>query len=248
VRCCIYLPCYNAERWVAQTVGRIPWSRLPSGLEYSLLFVDNASQDGTWAEIGKLRRRHGGFAVRHDVNRGYGGSVKTALDHCLTEGFDILVVLHSDGQYAPEELPRLLAELLGQPDVALHFGSRLAGAPLKGGMPLYKYLANHALSGLQNLALGIRLSEYHSGYRLYRVGLVDRVAWRKAGDGFVFDNEIIFLLRQAGLRITESAIPTCYGEEKSYVPRVGTPLAILGNMLRYLLARKGWRRDPLYSQ
>jgi glycosyltransferase involved in cell wall biosynthesis len=136
LRCCLYLPCYNVAPWVAKTAHRIPWGLLPSGLEYRLLFVDNASDDGTWAEIQKLQSALGGAAVRHPINRGYGGSVKTAFDYCLREGLDILVVLHADGQYAPEELPRLLQELLDRPTVALHFGSRLTGAPLKGGMPL----------------------------------------------------------------------------------------------------------------
>jgi len=247
-RCCLYVPCYNAERWLARTVARISWEHLPAELEYSLLFVDNASVDGTWNEIERLRQVHGGAAIRHQTNRGYGGSVKTAFGHCLSEGFDILAILHADGQYAPEELPRLLRELLERPPVALHFGSRLTGSPLKGGMPLYKFLANHALSALQNAALGTRLSEFHSGYRLYRVKLVDRVPWARASDGFVFDNEIIFLLRQEGLEISEAPIPTFYGEEKSHVPKLGTPAAILANLARYILARRGWRRDPLYSR
>jgi len=246
--CCIYFPCYNAERFLARTVARIPWTQLPAGIEYSLLFVDNASSDGTWAEIEKLRRVHPARSIRHAVNRGYGGSVKTALDHCAREGVAILAVLHADGQYAPEELPRLLAELLARPESALHFGSRLKGAPLEGGMPMYKFLANHALSAFQNIVLGTSLSEFHSGYRLYRVVLLERVPWREASDGFVFDNEIIFLLRQAGLGITETPIPTFYGEEKSHVPRLATPAAIMANAVRYALARKGWRQDPLYSR
>jgi glycosyltransferase involved in cell wall biosynthesis len=247
-RCCIYIPCYNAARWVARTVGRIPWTSLPGGIEYWLLFVDNASTDGTWAEIERLRAERPASALRHPVNRGYGGSVKAALDYCGREGFDLLVVLHADGQYAPEELPRLVRETLDRPAVALHFGSRLTGSPLKGGMPFYKLVANYVLSALQNQVLGTRLSEFHSGYRLYRVGLVNRVQWQKASDGFVFDNEIIFLIRQAGLEITESTVPTFYGEEESYVPKLGTPVLILANLVRYILAQKGWRRDPLYSR
>jgi glycosyltransferase involved in cell wall biosynthesis len=248
IRCCIYIPCFNAQEFVSATVARIPWRHLPGRLQYSLLFVDNASTDGTWGEIGKLLRSLGGEAIRHEVNRGYGGSVKAALGYSLREGFDILAVLHGDGQYAPEELPRLLRELLARPRSALHFGSRLAGSPLRGGMPAYKFLANHVLSGIQNRVLGTRLSEFHSGYRLYRLPLVREVPWRRAGDGFVFDNEIIFLIRQAGLEITESPIPTFYGKEKSHVPRLGTPAAILANAARYVLARKGWRRDALYSR
>jgi hypothetical protein len=158
-----------------------------------------------------------------------------------------MVVLHADGQYAPEELPRLIGELLGHTGSALHFGSRLTGSPLKGGMPVYKYLANVTLTAIQNFVLKTRLSEFHSGYRLYRVAMVETTPWRKASDGFDFDNEIIFLLVRARLGITESPIPTFYGEETSYVPTLGTPLAILRNTWRYVQAVLGGRRDPLYG-
>ena len=245
-RFCIYIPCYNGAKFLARTVARIPWKSLPSGVDYSMLFVDNASQDGSRAEIEKLRRGLKAETIFHPENRGYGGSVKSAFDYCLAKGIGQVAVVHADGQYAPEELPRLINELRANPASALHFGSRLTGAPIKGGMPIYKWAANHVLSGLQNVVLGLHLSEYHSGYRLYRMGLVDKTPWHTASDGFVFDNEIIFLLRQHGLAITESSIPTFYGEEKSHVPKLGTPMAILGNTWRYALAVKGGRRDPLY--
>jgi glycosyltransferase involved in cell wall biosynthesis len=247
-RFCIYIPCHNGARFLARTVGRIPWAQLPAGPEYSVLFVDNASRDNTREEIEKLRDGlNKADAILHPVNRGYGGSVKSAFDYCLRKGIGQIAVLHADGQYAPEELPKLIGDFRSNAASALHFGSRLRGAPLKGGMPLYKWAANHVLTRLQNAVLGLRLSEYHSGYRLYRMSLVDKIPWRKASDGFVFDNEIIFLLRQHGLAITESPISTFYGEEKSYVPKLGTPLAILRNMLMYVLASNGLRKYPLYS-
>ena len=247
-RLCIYIPCYNGGQFLAHTVSRIPWASLPAGLEYSMLFVDNASEDNSWAEIERLRVGQKADAIRHPQNRGYGGSVKSAFDYCIQKGIGLIVVLHADGQYAPEELPRLVNELLANTRSALHFGSRLTGAPLEGGMPIYKWMANHVLTAIQNLILGTRLSEFHSGYRLYRLKLVDITPWRKASDGFDFDNEIIFLLRRYGLGITESPIPTFYGEEKSYVPKIGTPLAILRNTWRYLRAVRGRRSDPLYGR
>ena len=245
---CIYIPCYNGARFIANTVARIPWAALPAGVDYSVLFVDNASTDGSWAEIERLRDgMKNATAVRHETNRGYGGTVKSAFDHCITHGIGQIAVVHADGQYAPEELPQLVGALRANPEIALHFGSRLTGRPLDGRMPFYRYAANHALSWIQNVALGTRLSEFQSGYRLYRLALVDQVPWRNGSNGFVFDNEIIFLLRQHGLRITESTIPTFYGKETSHVPKIGTPVAILKNSWRYALAVKGWRKDPLYN-
>jgi len=245
--CVLYIPCYNAEPFLAVTVDRIPWERLPAGLDYCLLLVDNSSTDRTWEEIEALLARPSTFALRHPRNLGYGGSVKSALEWSMARSAEFLVVLHADGQYAPEELPGLLEQLLARPSTALLFGSRVTGHPLRGGMPVYKFVANRLLSALQNRVLGLRLSEYHSGYRLYRLSLLAPLRWRALSDGFVFDNEIIFLLHQAGQAIAESPIPTFYGKEKSHVPKLGTPLAILANAARYLLAKFSLRRDRLYS-
>jgi glycosyltransferase involved in cell wall biosynthesis len=250
-RCCIYVPCYNAARLVAATIGRIPWDKLPPRLCYALLMIDNASTDGTQAALEEIRARltstgREAHVILHSRNRGYGGSVKSALDFCREQGFGYLVVLHADGQYAPEVLPELLAELLDREDEALHFGSRLAGRPLEGGMPLYKYLANRALTWLQNRVLGLNLSEYHSGYRLYRMALLKGIPYHRNRDSFVFDNEILFQLAHFGRGIGETPIPTHYGDEKSHVPVVGTPLGILGCVASYLLVRAGWRRDARY--
>lgn len=250
-RCCIYVPCYNAARLVAATVGRIPWGELPARLSYALLMIDNASTDGTQAVLEEIREslaRAGREAhvILHSRNRGYGGTVKSALDFCRDCGFGYLVVLHADGQYAPEALPGLLGRLLEREGEALHFGSRMAGRPLEGGMPFYKYVGNRALTWLQNRVLGLNLSEYHSGYRLYRMRLLEGIPYHRNRDSFVFDNEILFQLAHFGRRIGESPIPTHYGDEKSHVPVVGTPLGILGCVMTYWLVKAGWRRDGRY--
>ncbi len=247
----IYIPSYNAAPFLERTVGRIPWGRLPANLRYSVLFVDNASTDASPAAIARARLALDcasitSHAILHANNRGYGGSVKSALQFAIEQNFDFIAVLHADGQYAPEKLPDLVEGLLAEPRSALHFGSRLTGNPLAGGMPLYKFLANHFLSGIQNLFSGLRLSEYHSGYRLYRLGHIARIPWARLSDGFVIDNEIVFMIHAGGFLITESPIPTFYGKEKSHVPRIGTPLAILKNLYEFVLARAGLRSDPRY--
>jgi glycosyltransferase involved in cell wall biosynthesis len=249
-RLCIFIPSYNAGGFLASTVDRLPLAALRAAWIVDVLFVDNASTDDTPAIIGQLRASldSAGVGVHtelRDTNRGYGGSVKTAIGFALARDYDVLAVVHADGQYAPEELPRLLSELAAEPRTALHFGSRLTGDPLRGGMPLYKFVANHALSRLQNLCSGMNLSEYHSGYRLYRVKYLAPLAWTRLSSGFVVDIEILFMLHAAGLQISESPIPTHYGSEKSHVPRLGTPIAILRNLGRYVMSRAG-RRDPLY--
>lgn len=250
---CIYIPSYNAARFVRKTVQRIPWDRLPEGQDYQVLFVDNASTDDSWNQIELARRdlKNLGVwsdAILHPLNRGYGGSVKSAFGYALEQQFDIVAVLHSDGQYAPEKMPDLLEDFLAAPRSAMHFGSRLRGAPLRGGMPLYKYLANHFLTWIQNVAVRANLSEYHSGYRLYRMELLRDIPYERNSDGFVFDNEIIFQILKWGFAITESEIPTCYGEEKSNVPILGTPLKILGNLAEYLGHEWGVVRIPRYAR
>ncbi|MBM3812846.1 MAG: glycosyltransferase family 2 protein [Acidimicrobiia bacterium] len=251
-RLCLYIPCYNAARFLAATVGRIPWTELPEGFDYLVLFVDNASQDATGEQVkaAQAALEAGGVSthfIRHPQNRGYGGSVKSAMDYCVQNGFAIMAVVHADGQYAPELLPRMIGELQRRPESALHFGSRLTGAPLKGGMPLYKFIGNIVLSGVQNLFLATRLSEFHSGYRLYHVPYLARLPYQRCSDGFVFDNQIIFQIHCAGFGISESPIPTFYGEEKSHVPRIGTPLAILRELAVCVLHRWGLRRSRLYD-
>ena len=252
-RLLIAIPSYNAKPFLRATVDRIPWDAFPADIAREVFFIDNASQDGTQDEICLIRQEleSAGIpaqALLRSRNQGYGGSMKAALDAALEGGADYLAILHADGQYAPELLPPMLEQLRTRPEAALHFGSRLTGRPLAGGMPLYKYAANHLLSGLQNLLLGARLSEYHSGYRLYRMALMAGLPYRNLSDGFVFDNQIIWLILDRGFGVSESTIPTHYGEEKSHVPRIATPLAILGQLGLYLLHRWGIRRSRLYAE
>ena len=251
-RLCLFVPSYNAMRFLRGTVTRIPWSALPQGIEYTVLFVDNQSDDGTWEEIATARQELGelgvsSHAIRNPRNLGYGGSVKVAFNYCLDNNIGLIGILHADGQYLPEELPRLVAEQINKKNCALLYGSRLLGQPLAGGMPRYKLLANIILTWLQNLALGSRYSEFHSGYRFYRMSLMREIPFELNSDYFDFDNEIMFQIHYRDAGIAETAIPTFYGEETSLVSPVRTPLAIVKNIVVFLAHRWGLTRIARYS-
>lgn len=249
---CICLPSYNAEAFVRSTTSRIPWDRMPSDLEYCVLYVDNRSRDATWQEIAACRGDlaelgRASDAIRNAANLGYGGSVKVAFDYCHRNHFDVLVILHADGQYRPEDLPRLIAGFRQHADCAMFYGSRLLGDALAGGMPFYKYLGNIALTWLQNRALRTDYSEFHSGYRLYRIDSIASLPYHRNSDYFDFDNHIIFQIRHRGYRIGEASIPTHYGEQKSHVGLIRTPLAIVANTAAYLLHKWGLVRVRRYE-
>ena len=192
-----------------------------TGYDCEVLVVDDASTDRTFAIGRNWQAAHPERRVtvlRNEYNQGYGGNQKVGYRYAIKEGFDYVAMVHGDGQYAPEELPRLLEPLVkGEADVVL--GSRMleAGQARKGGMPLYKWLGNRVLSTMQNALLGSKLSEFHSGYRIYRVAALARLPFTLNTNDFHFDSEILIQFLNAGLRIVELPIPTYYGDEICYV-------------------------------
>jgi glycosyltransferase involved in cell wall biosynthesis len=215
-RVLIFVIAYYAESTLRSVLERIPASVF-SDNECEVLVVDDGSEDRTFAIGHEYRRSHPEIrmtVLRNELNQGYGGNQKIGYSYAIKEGFDIVAMVHGDGQYAPEELPRLLAPLRkGEADAA--FGSRMLEkfAALKGGMPLYKYVGNKVLTTVQNAMLGTRLSEFHSGYRIYSVKTLGRVPFLLNSNDFHFDTEIIIQLFNAGARIVELPIPTYYGDE-----------------------------------
>jgi glycosyltransferase involved in cell wall biosynthesis len=219
-RLLVFVIAYYADRTLKQVLERIPGAIF---LEYDceVLVVDDASLDRTF-EIGReYRAAHPEIrmtVLRNEFNQGYGGNQKVGYSYAIANRFDFVAMVHGDGQYAPEELPALAAPLReGQADAV--FGSRMLerfGA-LRGGMPLYKYVGNKILSTIQNRLLGTRLSEFHSGYRIYSVDLLRRIPFRLNSNDFHFDTEIILQLLGARARILELPIPTYYGDEISRV-------------------------------
>jgi len=215
-RLLIFVIAYYAEDTLKRVLERIPPSVF---CEYDchVLVVDDASEDRT-AEIGRAyRAAHPEIAMtvlRNEYNQGYGGNQKVGYTFAIRESFDFVAMIHGDGQYAPEQLPSLVAPLRdGRADAV--FGSRmLAGRDaLKGGMPLYKFVGNRILTWTQNRLLGTRFSEFHSGYRVYSVAALRLIHYRLNSDLFHFDTEIILQLLNAKQRILELPIPTYYGDE-----------------------------------
>lgn len=217
-RVAVFIVAYNAERHIQGVIDRIPsWVREKLAEIY---VIDDSSSDQTFA-VAEALKGDGAEDLnlyRTPYNQGYGGNQILGYQHAIDRGHDIVVLLHGDGQYAPEELPKLLEPYLDQ-DVAAVFGSRFMeqGAARRGGMPLYKYVGNRVLTWLQNRMLSTRLSEMHSGYRSYRMEHLKKVPFAYNAKGFDFDADIIVQFVEAGFSIVEVPIPTYYGDEICHV-------------------------------
>ena len=212
----IFVVAYYAESTLRRVLERIPASVF-TNYDCEVLVVDDGSEDRTF-EIGhEYKASHPEIrmtVLRNEYNQGYGGNQKIGYAYAIAHGFDFVALLHGDGQYAPEELPKLVAPLRdGYADAV--FGSRMMerfGA-LKGGMPLYKFVGNKILTWCQNRLLGTKLSEFHSGYRVYSIETLQRIPFKLNTNDFHFDTEIIIQLLNAKARILELPIPTYYGNE-----------------------------------
>ncbi len=202
------MPAYNAAATVERTYGE-----LPHGVVDEVLLVDDASSDAT----ASIARALGILHAVHPHNQGYGANQKSCYRAALKTNADVVVMIHPDYQYSPALVPAIAALVTsGEYDAGL--GSRiLGGTALSGGMPLYKYVANRALTLFQNLATGAKLSEYHTGFRAYSRALLEAVPWEDNSDDFIFDNEILMQILARGYRIGEVSVPTRYFKEASSI-------------------------------
>jgi glycosyltransferase involved in cell wall biosynthesis len=203
----LVMPAYNAEATLERTVAEVP------KMVDRVILVDDGSTDRTV----EVARKLGLHTIVHDRNRGYGANQKTCYTEALNHGADIVVMVHPDYQYTPKLLPALASCISsGLFDVAL--GSRiLGGRALAGGMPLYKYVANRALTAIENVFVGQKLSEYHTGYRAFSRRLLETLPLHENSDGFVFDNEVLVQAAYFGFNVAEVTCPTSYFAEASSI-------------------------------
>jgi len=231
----VVIPAYNAARTVESVFERIPKSTLKK--IYKFIVVNDGSKDATPKIIEKLKEKYRIESINHDTNKGYGATQKSGFRRAFEEGADIAVLLHSDGQYAPEIMHMLLLPLeKNQVDIVQ--GSRiLGGTALKGGMPLYKYFGNRLLTMIENLAYGMDMAEYHSGYMLYSRKALEIVPFEKLSNTFHFDGEMLLVSKKKGLRIKEVPIPTKYAHEKSYLNPITYGLDVLKIIVKYWMGK-----------
>lgn len=238
----IVVVAYNAETTLQKTLDRIPVD-FRSRIE-EVIICDDASGDLTfelgreWAARQDTPRT---TVIRHTKNLGYGGNQKAAYRLAIESGLDVVVLLHADGQYAPESLADIVEPFLTT-DCAAVFGSRMMdrGAAKNGGMPLYKRVGNRILTGFENKVLGTELTEFHSGYRAYRTDVLKSIPFEANNDGFDFDTQIIAQVLHAGGQIVEVPIPTYYGDEICYVDGMKYAKDVVRDVLEYRLAVQGF--------
>jgi len=232
----IIMPAYNAGKTIERVFSRIPDQVQPRIKRY--VVVNDGSNDDTEEALSRLRSEHPDLiTLRHKTNRGYGAAEKTLLNYALKEGADVAILLHSDGQYSPEKIPDLLKPF-DDNEADLVQGSRMLGqGALAGGMPLYKFIANKCLTAIENIAFGMKLAEYHSGYMVYSRKTLLEIPFNKLSDSFDFDLEMIVMAKIGRLRICEVPIPTIYAGEISHLNPVLYGLAVLAVVSRYLRGR-----------
>ncbi len=205
----VVLPAYNADKTLEKTYSEIPFDIVDE-----VILVDDASKDNTVSEAIKLGINH---IVQHDKNLGYGGNQKTCYRKALEIGSDIVVMLHPDYQYSPRLL-RSMCYLLADGEFEIVIGSRILGkGALRGGMPMYKYIANRILTLAQNILMSQKLSEYHTGYRAFTANVLRKINIEVNSDDFIFDNQMIAQIFFAGYDIAEITCPTKYFKEASSI-------------------------------
>lgn len=206
------LPAYNAEKTLEKTLEAVP-----AGCVDLFILVDDCSKDFTVRKAKQLAGRFPLEVIQHERNGGYGANQKTCYQAAIRAGADIVVMLHPDYQYEPKLLPAL-AGLVSSGIYDIGLGSRILGnKALQGGMPIYKYISNRALTFLENLLIGQKLSEYHTGYRAFSRRVLETLDLSHNSDDFVFDNEMLVQAHIAGFQIGEISVPTKYFDEASSI-------------------------------
>lgn len=238
----VVLPAYNAARTLKQTYDEIPFDIVDE-----VILCDDASKDNT-ADVAKLIGIH--QIIIHPQNKGYGGNQKSLYNKALDIGADIVIMLHPDYQYTPLLIPSMV-NIIGDGLYPVVLGSRILGkGALKGGMPMYKYIANRFLTMVQNLMINYKLSEYHTGYRAFSREVLESINFNSNNDDFIFDNEMLSQIIYKGFDIGEVTCPTKYFDDASSINfsrSVKYGLGVLLVSLRHMLGKMGVIKSELYS-
>jgi glycosyltransferase involved in cell wall biosynthesis len=237
----VVLPAYNAGKTLEKTYNEIPFD-----LVDEVILCDDASKDNTVQLAKSLGIQH---VIAHEKNKGYGGNQKSLYNKALELGADIVIMLHPDYQYTPLLIPSMV-NIIGEELYPVVLGSRILGkGALKGGMPLYKYIANRFLTMTQNLLISYKLSEYHTGYRAFSKEVLQAIKYNDNSDDFIFDNEMLSQIIYKGFDIAEVTCPTKYFDEASSINFVRSSkygLGVLAVSLNHFLSKLGIIRSKLY--
>jgi len=238
----VVLPAYNAFLTLDKTYLEIPFDIVDE-----VILVDDASKDRTVELAMQLGIRH---IISHDKNKGYGANQKSCYNKALDLEADIVIMLHPDYQYSPK-LIYAMSSIIAQDIYPVVLGSRILGkGSLKGGMPLYKYISNRFLTFIQNILMGQKLSEYHTGYRAYSSEVLRNVDFMRNSDDFIFDNEILAQIFMKGFAIAEVTCPTTYFKEASSINfrrSIVYGLGVLRVSLQYRLHKWGWLKEKIFK-
>jgi len=239
----VVLPAYNAALTLERTYREIPFDIVDE-----VILCDDASKDDTTELAREIGIQH---IIVHEQNRGYGGNQKSLYNKALELGADIVIMLHPDYQYTPLLIPAMV-NIIGDDLYPVVLGSRILGkGALKGGMPLYKYVANRLLTFVQNVLINYKLSEYHTGYRAFSREVLTSIRFNENSDDFVFDNEMLSQIIYAGFDIGEVTCPTKYFEEASSINLVRSVrygLGVLRVSINHLLQRLKLAKFPMYEK
>ena len=237
----VVLPAYNAALTLEKTYNEIPFDIVDE-----VILCDDASKDDTVALAKKIGIQH---VIEHQKNKGYGGNQKSLYNKALELGADIVIMLHPDYQYTPKLIPSMV-NIIGDDLYPVVLGSRILGkGALRGGMPLYKYIANRFLTLTQNILINYKLSEYHTGYRSFSKQVLEKIKYNSNSDDFVFDNEMLSQIVYAGFDIGEVTCPTKYFEEASSINFTRSAkygLGVLRVSIVHFFCKLGLGKSKLY--
>ena len=238
----VVMPAYNASETLERTYSEIPFN-----LVDEVILVDDNSDDNTVVVARSIGIKH---VIKHELNKGYGANQKTCYKKALTLGADIILMLHPDYQYTPKLIPAM-CHLIASKLYPVVLGSRIIGnGAIEGGMPKYKYIANRILTAFQNLLLGQKLSEYHTGFRAYSRDVLECINFEANSDDFVFDNQVISQIFMAGYTIGEVSCPTKYFPEASSIDLRGSIVygfGVIVTSVRHVLHRRSIFNSILYG-